>query len=287
MVIHTQTVGGLSAMLVIAGWTFLAPHPAAAQGSAGAAPAGAIELRIGPGDTVASIAVEHDVTLSQLYALNPNLNPRTMAPGDIVRLPAGDAPPALRLVPAEVVPQSAATSTPPSAVAVSPAPPPVVAARPAPPPAAAPSPRRAIARAAPAPAPLVVRVAPPPAVARAVPAPPPAVAAVSPAPIQVVPTPGNGPSISVSPVSAAAGAAVAVTAIGYPRFRLLRLLAGPSPDGLRRIKRIRTDYRGTASVVVSLPDWAATAPAVYFGLETVFGRGRTLSGPLRMTGGAG
>ena len=39
-----------------------------------------------PGDTPSGIAEKHDLTLSELLELNPDLDPQTMAPGQKIRL---------------------------------------------------------------------------------------------------------------------------------------------------------------------------------------------------------
>ena len=253
------------------------------------------------GDTVASIAMKQKVTLGDIYALNPNLNSRTMAAGDVLRLPVGSAaakspPPAPQptvqaatpqpppVVPSSppAVPQSppaaaeppqgaprsavqAVPLPPPDVQTAAPEPPPLPTARPAPPVAqkAPPAPVHRQAAKPPAkPAPLVVHVRPP---ARVAPAP-------APAPVLATPVPPTGnPAISVSPAAGPSGTVIA-TAAGFPKFQRLKLFVGPSPADLHVAEWLYTDGNGWASTQTRVPTRLQNDGVAYFQFRTLLGR---------------
>ena len=145
-----------------------------------------------PGDTLGSIARASDLTRREIRDLNPNVDFQALRVGDVVRLPAGAAPPA------------------------------------------------------------------PPA----------------PQPVEV--------AVTISPASGAPGSLVQVSGSGFAPAAPLRLMAGLTAANLRELQLVKADGRGRAALTVRIPDWAARAGSIVFAYETTNGRLRTVSEPFRI-----
>jgi LysM repeat protein len=138
-----------------------------------------------PGDTVAAIARMHRVPMAEILRLNPNLDPRYLRVGDVLRVPGGIAPP-----------------EPPS--------------------------QRA--------------------------------------------------GVDITPRRGGPGTLVSVSGSGFDRQARLRLLVGTSPERLRDIgQEVRADRRGSATITVRIPAWAANERSMVFALEALDGRRRAVS----------
>lgn len=207
-----------------------------------------------PGDTLFTIARAHNVPLTEIYRLNPDINAAALRVGDIIRLPGGIVPP-----------------PPPSEVNV----------------------YNYVVR----PGDTVFSIA------RAHNTTVPEVYALNPGLEYrtlrvgdvvrlrggIVPPPAPPPpeQISLSPTSGNPGTIVEVSVSGYPRFMQLRLLAGTSPDRLREIQILRTDFRGQANASVRIPSWASNSRTFHFGAETLDGRRTAVSSTFRIGQPAG
>jgi LysM repeat protein len=151
-------------------------------------PAQVVRYVVKPGDTLSAIARAHNLTLAQIYQLNPDIDFQRLRVGDVVRLPAGTVPP----------------------------------------------PRPAAA------------------------------------------------TVSISPDRGAPGTVVQVSASGFPASAPLKLLAGRNAANLREFRPVTTDNRGRANVSIRIPDWAAGLRRIVFAFETPDGRIRSVSQPFRI-----
>jgi LysM repeat protein len=204
-----------------------------------------------PGDTLFSIARTHNVTLTEIYRLNPNIDAATLRVGDIVRLPGGSVPP----------PPPPAGEVNVYNYVVRPGDTVFSIAR------ANNTTVREIFALNPGLEYRTLRVGD-----------------VIRLRGGIVPPPAPAPAeqVSLEPRSGAPGTVVEVSISGYPRFTQLRLLAGTSRDRLREIQILRTDFRGRAIASVRIPSWAANARNFYFATETMDGSRLAVSPSFRI-----
>lgn len=202
-----------------------------------------------PGDTLTGIARANNVTMADIYRLNPDIDARTLRIGDVVRLPGGIVPPA-------------------------------------PPPGQGPTIRyvvnpgdtlSSIARRYSVTTAQIVALNPglDPRFLR--------VGQVIRLPGGIVPPTPAREAVAVAPSSGRPGAIVQVTASGYPARTRLKFLAGRGASTLVEIDRVTTDARGRATLSARIPQWAARSRTMLFAFETADGRRRALSPPFRVT----
>jgi LysM repeat protein len=198
------------------------------------------------GDTVSSIARANGMTMAQMIELNPDLDARTMRPGDVVRVRGGVAPPARDDTVRYIVRPGDTLGSIARASGV---------------------PRRQIRDLNPNVDFRALRVGD---VVRL----PAGAAPPAPAPVEA--------AVAISPASGAPGSPVQVSASGFAPSARLRLMAGLTTANLRELQLVTADARGRAALTVRVPDWAARAGSIVFAYETTNGRLRTVSEPFRI-----
>ena len=198
------------------------------------------------GDTVSSIARAHGMSMAQVFELNPDLDARTMRPGDTVRVRGGIAPPPRDDTVRYVVRPGDTLGSIARANNVT---------------------RRQVRDLNPNVDFRNLRVGD---VVRL----PAGAAPPAPPPVEV--------AVTVSPTSGPPGTLVQVAGSGFAAAAPLRLMAGLTAADLRELQLVTADARGRATLTVRVPDWAARAGSIVFAYETTNGRLRSVSEPFRI-----
>ena len=213
-----------------------------------------IRYVVRPGDTVYSIARANDVPVETILDMNPQLDPRAMRVGDVLRLQGGVVPPRrptpseapraggrdYRVQPGDTL-GSIARDAGVSRRRLQELNPDVNFDR-----------LRIGAR---------VRV---------------------PAGSDLPPVVAPEPSVAISPESGPPGTLVEVRGSGFAAGKPLKLMAGLNSANLRELQRVTADAGGRAVLTVRIPDWAVKAGSLVFAYENESGRLRSVSAPFRI-----
>ncbi len=205
--------------------------------------------RVRPGDTLRSIAREHDLRVGEIYRLNPGVDARDLRVGDMLILPGNAVappPPATNTVRYIVRPGDTLYSI----------------AR------ANGTTVREILDLNPSIDPRFLRAGDV-VVLRG----------------GIVPPPPHAPrtATTVSPSTGAPGDVVEVSASGFPPSTPLKLLAGSDTASLVEFQQVTSDSRGRATLSARVPRWAAAQGTLVFAYETEDGRLRAVSSTFRVT----
>jgi LysM repeat protein len=211
----------------------------------------AVRYVVRPGDTLSSIARAHNIAMTEIYRLNPNIDAARLRVGDVVRLPGGvvatprpDQPDQGQIVRYTVKPGDTLSG---------------------------------IARAHGLTLAQIYALNPDIDFQRL------RVGQVVRLPGAATPTqPPATPTVTLTPARGAPGTVVQVSSAGFPASSPVKLLAGRNAARLREFRPVTSDNRGRVNVSIRIPDWAAEFRSIIFAFETQDGRLRAVSQPFRI-----